>query len=682
MCSSLVAGFAGAHLWSRASTPNSRSTAGFLFCTWAVGLVQTGQQSVLGPATELSENMDAESWLLVVIVLLAGPLRAIQVVWILYLPLQRLESLQQTAGREIIPVYAPLNLLVLVSLVLGSTFWMMLALVVATITQVLIIWFYCKIMSACRHVYAHLAEARQLVEISGGTEKCQTAFKMAQKAILAESWGLRVMFLSTVVMAPLLPILLFLFGNRSPELVIVVQCSLLLFAAAGAWILSNAHGVSDIQGWVITILLAVVVGLVLPGAKISGWRLFLVVLSIAVVSGILALLTDDYFFKQGELQTKCVGLFCVESTCKDSLELEWRRKVTDLSRRGITARALLDFYKKLGRDLMPHYVSSVHTTNDVVRQAIIPATKQQRCAYALLAEDGPVKPDRMVTHSWQNKFRDLVAAVIADAVNESSFDLVSRVLDSDMSVLETMLDNQGTGNTAYWICAFSVNQHAGICGGNPNNDRDSITKKVHPICDCGLPKMFNATPPLSGDGRSIGCEMNKFDDMMALLAAGNSKFAQVVAVDQAFGLFTRAWCVAELVQADETNLKQSIQMHSRPLLVRKKGSLRNLKVENMEASRPEDVEYILSRIPNKNVFNQKLQHLIFDKAGLLSTWFQLDAARQMEEVGNLLKWSLADDGRGDVWQFWSKWGKGADNGRDVWQFWRRSGDAAAPEAVV
>jgi hypothetical protein len=64
------------------------------------------------------------------------------------------------------------------------------------------------------------------------------------------------------------------------------------------------------------------------------------------------------------------------------------------------------------------------------------------------------------------------------------------------------------------------------------------------------------------------------------------------------------------------------------------------------------------------VFNQKLQKLIFDKAGLLSTWFQLDAARQMEEVGNLLKWSLADDGRGEIWQFWSKWGK-AGRAKDV-----------------
>lgn len=103
MCSSLVAGFAGAHLWSRASTPNARSTAGFLFITWGVGLVQTGQQSVLAHAS-INENMDAESWFLVVIVLLAGPLMGLQAVWILYLPLQRLESLQQTAGREIIPV--------------------------------------------------------------------------------------------------------------------------------------------------------------------------------------------------------------------------------------------------------------------------------------------------------------------------------------------------------------------------------------------------------------------------------------------------------------------------------------------------------------------------------------------------------------------------------------------------
>ena len=186
-------------------------------------------------------------------------------------------------------------------------------------------------------------------------------------------------------------------------------------------------------------------------------------------------------------------------------QAEWRKKVTSLSRRGITARSLIHFYQKLGQDLMPHYRAAVHTTNDVVRQAIIPCTKEMRCAYAEL--EGPRRAEKMVTHSWQNLFCDLIAAVIADAVQETSFDLVASLLESDASILETLLEQKGTADNVYWICAFSVNQHAGICGGNPKQDRDSLTGQVHQVCDCGLPKMFNNTPPLAGNGESIGCEM-------------------------------------------------------------------------------------------------------------------------------------------------------------------------------
>ena len=48
--------------------------------------------------------------------------------------------------------------------------------------------------------------------------------------------------------------------------------------------------------------------------------------------------------------------------------------------------------------------------------------------------------------------------------------------------------------------------------------------------------------------------MNKFDEMMAFLAARDPEFCQVVAVDSDFGVFTRAWCMAEVAQA-RTELK-------------------------------------------------------------------------------------------------------------------------------
>merc|ERR1712048_701815 len=103
---------------------------------------------------------------------------------------------------------------------------------------------------------------------------------------------------------------------------------------------------------------------------------------------------------------------------------------------------------------------------------------------------------------------------------------------------------------SYWVCAFCVNQHAGICGGNPYHGTDAVTGVEYPVCGCGLRKAWNTTEPvLDEDGRSIPCEMNKFDDMMELLSATDSNFAQVIAVDASFELFSRAWCVAEIAAA-------------------------------------------------------------------------------------------------------------------------------------
>ncbi|CAE7301598.1 unnamed protein product, partial [Symbiodinium pilosum] len=293
----------------------------------------------------------------------------------------------------------------------------------------------------------------------------------------------------------------------------------------------------------------------------------------------------------------------------------------------------------------------VHTTQDVVRQAIIPRTQVQSCAYSCIVSE-PRMPDKMVTHSWQNLFHDLVAAVIADAVGENSFEMVANLLEHDISILHRLMKQRRTADRVYWICAFAVNQHSAICE-NRNGDCDSLTGQVHPRCYCSHPKIFSNTPPLMQvTNQSIYCEMNKFPDMMAMVAANNPRFSQVVAVDSRFVLFRRAWCVAELVEADEAGIRQHVQVHSRKVLEENEESLRNLKVEDMAASNPEDVDFILNRISNKSVFNKKLQQLIFDEHGLLSNWHQLDTLHQMQEIGNLLKWIMADGGLGVVWQYW------------------------------
>eukprot|EP00435_Cladocopium_sp_Y103_P009207 s2963_g2.t1 len=110
------------------------------------------------------------------------------------------------------------------------------------------------------------------------------------------------------------------------------------------------------------------------------------------------------------------------------------------------------------------------------------------------------------------------------------------------------------------------------------------------------------------------CEMNKFDEMMAFLAARDPKFCQVVAVDSDFGVFTRAWCMEGLIRTG--------------------ARLRDLDVREMKASRVEDVELILAKIPDKDAFNASLQSLIFDhRSGLLAAWRDLDSSKQMGEAG-------------------------------------------------
>jgi len=299
-----------------------------------------------------------------------------------------------------------------------------------------------------------------------------------------------------------------------------------------------------------------------------------------------------------------------------------------------------------------HFQSDVHTTKDVVRQAIIPQTRQGRCSYATLVSGArPITPQKMVTHNWDNLFRDLMAAVIADALSECTFALISRLLDEDLEVLEQMLAARGRLSDTYWICAFSVNQHASICGGNPHGEKDLATGLLHPTCDCGLEKHFNHTEPCVA-GRSSRCELNKFDDMMCLLASAAPGFAQVVAVDAGFRLFGRAWCVAELAEARRMRMPQRLVVLSAENLRAHEADLRGLRVERMQASRPEDVQEILAKIPDVKAFNTAVQHLLFDEqGGLLSAWRDLDVARQMAETARLI--SLHETSKGAVWQHWA-----------------------------
>ena len=245
----------------------------------------------------------------------------------------------------------------------------------------------------------------------------------------------------------------------------------------------------------------------------------------------------------------------------------WDEKVAELANRQISVADLLTFYIRLGRSednehrlkpLMPHFDAGRSTTNDVVRHAIIPESRDGDLGLALadiLARKkspgdygsgdygvGPVTtltsaggaltsshPPRMVTHHWGNCFRDLVAAVVADGLSLRRWDLVAEQLSTGHEEeLRVRLHDCGALHWHYWICAICINQHASICGSSMGV-RDTVTGDVLPCCDCRTPKYFNDCPIL--------CELNKFDSMMASLHHSHPNgFLQVVAIDKKFQL--------------------------------------------------------------------------------------------------------------------------------------------------
>jgi len=304
----------------------------------------------------------------------------------------------------------------------------------------------------------------------------------------------------------------------------------------------------------------------------------------------------------------------------------WDRKVLDLAGRGITLRALLRFYRRLGTSsVMPHFDPAKHSTADVARQAIIPLSKDTRHGSSsmstVLMQGRSVFPMKMVTHSWSNRFSHLVAAVVADALDLPEYEAVLGRLDRfEIGALEEELYWKSKLDQTFWICLFAVNQHASICGRILPQECDPVTGRQPLPCACGFGKFGSQTPPLRHDGQSILCEMNKFDDMMACIAAAEPGFAQLLAVDKDFTIFRRAWCVAEIHQAYSLRLPQKMLVFSEATLTRHKSYLKTLKVEDMEASHPADRDMILARISDKASFNEEVQRLLFDKGGLLEEW--------------------------------------------------------------
>lgn len=320
----------------------------------------------------------------------------------------------------------------------------------------------------------------------------------------------------------------------------------------------------------------------------------------------------------------------------------WQLKVEELAGRAISLEALLTFYADLPAT-MSHFRSGVHRTLDVVRQAIIPLTRQDACSFATMINNGVVvRPRKMVSHNWGNLFRDLVAAVIADALDECEFGSIAYLMDNHFDNLMCYLREKDRLHITYWICCFAVDQHSAICGENQHAETDPIQHELHPVCTCQKTKALNSSEPLDVKGRSIPCELNKFHDMIKTLASSDESFEQVIAVDADFEVFNRAWVVAEISAGHAMGLHQRMKLRNAQVLKKAEKSLRKLDVRKMSASRPEDIQEVLQGIPDKAEFNQHLQDMIFGKngkGGLLKAWRGLDSLQRMDRIGHIAKLS-------------------------------------------
>lgn len=229
-------------------------------------------------------------------------------------------------------------------------------------------------------------------------------------------------------------------------------------------------------------------------------------------------------------------------------------------------------------------------------------------AYASCVNMGqPQLGQKMVTHSWRNKFSFLLAAILADALGSQLYDSVMQMLkDHRFGELCEALNRQMKLDVAYWVCAFSVNQHAGICA--TPDATDSTGHGIQP-CGCCTAKHFQ------GDLS----EMNKFDHMMALLKFRlrrdftEVRLEQVVAMEPDFSLLTRIWCIAELVEARKLHLPQAIMIHSAASRTDCLKRLFELDVRDANASFPADKELILNKIPEVDAFNRQLKDLILHR---------------------------------------------------------------------
>merc|ERR1712218_447283 len=130
------------------------------------------------------------------------------------------------------------------------------------------------------------------------------------------------------------------------------------------------------------------------------------------------------------------------------------------------------------------------------------------------------------------------------------------------------------------------------------------------------------------------CEVNKFPDMIDFLVAHNRGFEQVIAVDDSMDIFTRCWAMAEVERCYRLGVVQHIKLKDADSLDGKEQRIRNLRISQMQATRPEDIQEILAGIPDLEAFDLRLNRLILDtRDGLLNSYRRVDGRSIMERIG-------------------------------------------------
>merc|ERR1712048_1006299 len=101
------------------------------------------------------------------------------------------------------------------------------------------------------------------------------------------------------------------------------------------------------------------------------------------------------------------------------------------------------------------------------------------------------------------------------------------------------------------------------------------------------------------------------------------------------GVFTRAWCIAEIAQANLSSIPQIIKTHSLRMVDAHYSSLSTLALQDCHASRPEDKDMILAKIEDIDAFNAHMQWVIFGMQGLFSKW--MDGQARAAIIGRIIK---------------------------------------------